>query len=290
MKAKINRVALLCLAVLLSAVQSQAQQEEVFKKFAGTYVTGHEFGGGSLTLEADGHFSTGSGSDDGTEVSTSGTYNLSEDRLRFIIVKRTGRRGSKGREFNLLDSRERKEMFGDSDNGVIQREFIMMPVEWSGRIYLLYEKDLNNFVNAVNLGIEPRATLTSNYYSSPWYGSLYLRSGDEQKNVTGAPSLPEQWRSFFLSKPITATVISIEETKKEQFSTTVTATINKGSRDGLKVGMRLLTEDEEPSPWDGTEVISVGVKTAKIRTRLVRSELKVGDKISSRYEPKEPYR
>ncbi|MDQ3746938.1 MAG: rod shape-determining protein MreC [Acidobacteriota bacterium] len=290
MKAKINRVVLLCLAGLLTAVQSPAKQEEVFKKFAGTYVTGHEFGRDSLTLEADGRFSEGSGSDDGTQVSTSGTYNLSNGRLHFIIAKQTWKRGSEGREFNLLDPKERKEIPGGEGDGEIQREFEMLPVEWSGRIYLLYEEDLKDFANAVNLGIEPRATLISYSYMSPWYGSFYLRSGDEQKKVTGNPPLSKQWLSFLLSKSVTATVISIEETKKYEFSTTFTATINKGTRDGLKVGMRLLTKDEEPSRWGGTQVISVEEKTAKIRTELVRSELKVGDKINSRYEPKIPYR
>lgn len=286
----LNRLTLLCLAVLLSAIQSLAQQEDVFKRFAGTYVTGHEFGGGALTLDADGRFSVGGGSDDGTQISTSGTYTLSNGRLRFIIVKSTGKRGSEGKEFNLLDPQDRKEMFGDSGSGTIEKEFEMVPIEWSGRTYLLYERDLKNFVDAVNLGIEPRSTLTSNRYSSPWYGSLYLRSGDEKKKVEGNPSLPEQWLSFLLDKPITAKVISIEEIRKHQWSTTFTAVINKGSRDGLKVGMKLLTEDEEPSPWGGTEVISVAEKTAKIRTELVRSELKVGDKISSRYEPRNLYR
>lgn len=166
----------------------------------------------------------------------------------------------------------------------------MLPGEWSGRIYLLYESDLENFANAVNLGIEPRATLISNDYSSPWYGSFYLRSGDEHKKVRGSPPLPEPWRSFLLSGPVTATVISIRESKQSEVHTAVTATIDKGSRDGLKVGMRLLTRDENPSPWGGTKVISVGEETALISTVLVRSELKVGDKISSRYEPKDPYR
>ncbi|HJQ33849.1 MAG TPA: hypothetical protein VJ866_16835 [Pyrinomonadaceae bacterium] len=54
--------------------------------------------------------------------------------------------------------------------------------------------------------------------------------------------------------------------------------------------MRLLTADEEPSRWGGTEVISVEEKTARIHTSLVRTELKVGDKITSRYQPKAPYR
>jgi hypothetical protein len=283
---KMNRLTFLCLAVLLSLVPSFAQHDETFKRFAGTYVSGHDFGGGSLTLDAHGRFSEEGGSDDGTQISTSGTFILSADRLHFTIVKQMGTRG--GKKFNLLESKEKKEMFESSDDEKIEKEFDLLPVEWSGRIYLLYEKDLKDFVNAVNLGIEPRATLVSSDYTSPWYGPFYLRSGDEQKKVAGPPSLPEKWLSFLLSKPVTATVISIEETKKYEFSTTFTATIDKGSRDGLKVGMRLLTKNEEPSPWSGTEVISVEEKTAKIQAVLVNSELKVGDQINSRYKPTLP--
>ena len=68
------------------------------------------------------------------------------------------------------------------------------------------------------------------------------------------------------------------------------ATINKGSRDGLRVGMRLVTKGEEPSRWDGTEVISVEENASRIRTEMVRSELKVGDRIRSRYSPKDFYK
>jgi hypothetical protein len=290
MRAAIYRLTLLFLAVLVSPVQSRAQQrEEVFKKFAGTYVTGHEFGGSSLTLRTDGHFSTEEGSDDGTQISTSGTYVLSEGRLHFRILKQIGKRGSRGKKFNLLDPKENKQ-FNEGDSAGIEKEFELRAAEWSGRIYLLDVEDLKNFANAINLGIEPRARITSSDYESPWYGSFYLRTGDEQKKVTGNPPLPEQWLEFLLSKPITGTIISIEEIKRSQFSITFIATIDKGSRDGLKVGMRFLTKDEEPSPFFGTEVISVEANTSQIRTFLVRSELKVGDKISSRYERKDPYK
>jgi len=290
MAVKSDRLILLSLVMLLSAVPSLAQQEDVFRKFAGTYVTGHEFGGGSLTLDSKGDFSDGSGSDDGTRVSSSGNYTLSEGLLRFVMVKETWKRGEGGKELNLLDPNDRKEAFGKLDSGETKKEFKMLPLEWSGRIYLLYEEDLKNFANAVNLGIEPRASLTSRYYISPWFGSFYLRSGDEQKKATGKPPLPEPWLSFLLSKPISANVLSIDEIVRAKWNMTFTATIDKGSRDGLKVGMKLLTSDEEPSPWGGTEVISVDEKTAKIRSQLARSELKVGDKISSKYQPKDIYR
>jgi len=278
------------LFMVLALVQTPAQQqEEVFKKFAGTYITGHEFGGGSLTLEGDGRFSIGSGSDDGTQVFTSGTFTLSERQLHFKVLKQTGKRGNEGSEFNLLDPKENKQFYED-DSDEIKRVFTMWPVEWSGRIYLLYDEDLKHFADAINLQIEPRATLTSSHYVSPWYGAFYLRSGDEQKKASGKPQLPDAWLSYLLDKPITGTVISIEEVKRLQFNTTFVATINRGSRDGLKVGMRLITRDEEPSPWFGTEVISVGEKASQIRIQMASAELKVGDRVFSRYVPKFLYK
>jgi hypothetical protein len=182
---------------------------------------------------------------------------------------------------------QRKDAFPGTNSGEIEREFRRVPVEWSGRIYLIDEKDLKDFTNAVNLGIEPRASLVSMDDSSPWYGSFYLRSGDELKKALGHPDLPEKWLSFLLLKPLTVKVISVQEVKKSQFSTTSTVAINKGSKDGLKVGMRLVSKDEVPSQWDGTEVIAVSKATAKIKAA---TELKVGDKLSTRYKPKIFYR
>ena len=79
-----------------------------------------------------------------------------------------------------------------------------------------------------------------------------------------------------LSKPVTATVIRIEEIKKSQLTTIFTA-------NGLEIRKRLLTKDEEPNPSFEMVVVSVEEKTAKIRAE---QKVKVGDKISSRYKPK----
>ena len=286
MKVKYNNLFLLFFILLLSVIQSLAQQETIFKKFAGTYVTGHEFGGGSIKLETDGTFSEGGGSDDGTEISTSGNYILLDGVLHFKITKQTGKRALDRKEFNLLDPEERKEMFRGDSSGEVEREFKYLPIDWSERIYLIGESELKNFANAINLGIEPRSSLISRDDFSPWYGSFYLRSGDEQKKVSGKPNLPEEWLSFLLGKPLTATVISIQNVEKRQFVTISTVTINKGSKDGLKVGMRFVTKDEVPSQWDATEIISVEKDKARIQAR---TELKIGDRLNTKYKPKMLY-
>lgn len=278
MIAKLNRLSLVCFCVLLFMAQALAQQQEFTPNgLAATYGVGHRFGGSSLTLEADGRYSIESG-DCTMEYFDSGTYTHSAGVLHFTILKQTAKGRGGEREINLLDPNGRKEVFGNSESGEIPRAFKLLPVKWSERVYLIYESDLNNFANAINLGLEPRSELSS----EPYYGSFYLRRGDEQKKVSGSPSLPEKWQSFLLSKAIVTTVVSLDGDGREKI-----ATVNKGSRDGLKVGMRLLAQDEEPSPWSGAEIISVEEKSAKVR---IGADLKVGDKLGTKYERRDIYR
>lgn len=275
-----NRSSFACLAVLLFASTALARGAGVTPaELAATYAVGHRFGYSSLTIEGDGRYSIQSG-DCTREYFDSGTYVLKDGVLHFTILKKTAKGRGGERELNLLDADERKEFYGEREVEAISREFKLLPVRWSGRLYLIYEDDLNDFANAVNLGLEPRPGLSA----EPFYGSFYLRNGDERKGVTGRPALPGEWAAFLLRKPLTATVVRIEGKDKERI-----ATVNRGSGDGLKVGMRLISKDEEPSPWWATEVVSVGGKTARVRIRE-GDELKSGDKLKSRFEPRGVYR
>ena len=116
----------------------------------------------------------------------------------------------------------------------------MLPIKWSDRMYLIFEDDLSNFANAVNFGREPR----SDFSSEPFYGSFYLREGDEKKKVSGAPAMPDMWSSVLLRRPVVATIVVLKGDDKGTL-----ATLNKESKSGLRVGMRMLAKDEEPSPW-----------------------------------------
>ncbi|HEX8635628.1 MAG TPA: hypothetical protein VF703_15885 [Pyrinomonadaceae bacterium] len=282
MIAKIKKPVLMCLALLLLTSQSTAGQEETFNKFVATYSIGHEYGGTALTLKADGSYISETGMHDGTEIDESGTYIFSEGVLRFTIIRKVGKNMRDGKELNLFNPEERKEMYGEIAPGDIDREFQLLPVTWSERIYLIEEKELDNFANAINLGLEPRWRLSTDIY----FGTFYLRKGDEQKKVSGHPSLPAKLLSFLLTKPVTATVTGIVDARKDNYSATTTATIDKGSADGLKVGMRLIGEGEEPSPWGGTMITSVEEKTAVVRTEGINSILKIGDILRTRDEPK----
>jgi len=107
----------------------------------------------------------------------------------------------------------------------------------------------------VNLGFEPR----NSEFNESYWSFIYLRKGDENKVVKGKPSLPSEWQSFILDTNRHRKIINIKEQEKGKL-----ATIDKGSQDGLKVGMKLATSKEIPEWWsDESEIVSVGDKTLK---------------------------
>jgi hypothetical protein len=272
------------LLVVLVAVAPTVLGQSVTRPadLAGVYRTGHEFGAGDFVLHVDGTFQQDEGSDDGTRVKTTGTFQANDGKLLFSISKCIGR-DRHDREFDLLDPKERQMIVGFADR---EKEFSMFAIRWSERLYLIRESDMQRFADAVNMGIEPRNALFSlSWKDSPWMGSFYLRSGDEEKRTTGRPPLPQFWSEMLLASPVAGKVIRIDKFEKitEEYDE-FTATINLGSRNGLKTGMKLLLPGHgEPSPWSGPEVISLQPRTAQIKVRIFRNKLKIGDVVSSKY-------
>ncbi|HRI04432.1 MAG TPA: hypothetical protein PLL77_11880 [Pyrinomonadaceae bacterium] len=277
--------------IFLTAIEVQTTftQTDVFKKFAGEYITGHEFGGSTITLGSDGLFSDAGGSHDGTRVVTKGNYTLVNGKLMFRVTSSTLKLRDE-QVIDLLDPVAVKKRYGPNETPT-RTELLRNPIEWSGRIYLIPDDEMNRFVDAVNLGIEPRPALHSDRYTgSPWFGSFYMRKGDEKIKVAGPAPLPKPWNDLLLSKPVNAKVIKIFSMEKKGYSTLFTVAINKGSHHGLKAGMKLILDGEEPDPWSGPEVVSVEVNTAQVKVRPNRDKLKVGDKITSVYKPRPLFR
>lgn len=266
---------LLCLGCLLPPPGGRANQTLSADELAGTYTAGFKFGGSSITLKADGSYSADYGS---CTYSTreSGRYVLSGGRLRFTILKLTGKSNGDGSEADLLDPMARRKFYnipGDEKLEPVKTEYSLIPVKWEERIYLISENGMREFIDAVNLGLEPRPTLSSETF----YGLFHLREGDEKKAVAGKPSLPDEWQSFILSEPVTGEVIALEEHDQYQI-----ATINRGSRDGLKAGMKLVSKEQEPSPWsEAGLILTVEEQSAKVKV----FDLKIGDSLSSKYVP-----
>ena len=237
---KVSAFLLLATALLTQATLGQSKADPA--KFAGEYVQGHQYGAGKLILRPDGTFNETAGSDDGTNVTTTGTFQVTEGKLLFSNLKSIGHRG----ETELtLDPKDDK-------------DFSMHLIEWSGRVYLLSESDVARFVDAVNLHIEPRnAPYCWDMYGCSWLGAFYLRKGDEKKKVAGPPPLPQPWRDMLLARPVTARVIKIDKVDKGKFYTESSGTINKGRRAGLKVGHKLVSPRQYAPNPHMAEVVSV---------------------------------
>lgn len=265
--------------LLLLTVNTSAQETPSKAELVGRYYSGHNFGGSSVTLKADGTYTDSSGS---CTYSTkeSGTFVVSDGAVRFKILKYTGNHHGDEPEVDLFDNQARKAFFGyrdDQEVAPIVTEYALVPVKWGKRIYLLDEKSFDDFTDAINLGFEPRDDLRS----EPYAGMFYLRDGDERKPVSGIPSLPREWSALLLKNPVTATVVSIYGNQQETI-----AIINKGSRDGLRVGIKLISNDEKPLIWAMSEVISVEETFARVR---VVGETKVGSKLATKYTRKDTY-
>lgn len=276
----INSFLLFTICLLLTASVS-AQQILNANELAGTYFAGHDFGGSSIELKADGTYSQGHGS---CTYSTeeSGKFYISNGVVRFTILKYTGKQFSdEAKEVDLFNAKARKEFFDydeDEELEPFETEFSLVAVKWGERIYLIYESALKDFSNAVNLGVEPRAEMRS----EPYFGAFFLREGDEQKSVSGKPTLPAEWQPFLLSKPVNAKIVAAEKQGEDTLGI-----IDRGSRDGLKAGMILLGKDEQPSPFSREGVVvSVEEKSAKI----LIFDLKVGDTVNSKYVAKNAYK
>jgi hypothetical protein len=98
------------------------------------------------------------------------------------------------------------------------------------------------FCNQVNQGGEPR--------SRP-IGWFYLRQGDWDKKVTGLPSVPQEWDSLLLKKPLRGRVIEVLNGDR--------AKVDLGADIGVWKGMQLWTDTEGFGP---VLVIEVGPKSS----------------------------
>jgi hypothetical protein len=241
---------------------------------AGTYSYSHAFGFTRITLAKDGSF-TGDSADCTTAYNFKGSYVVKDG-----VVEATLESGTKsGRDGSDVETifPEKDASGRATDKKEVAR---YRPVAWGERLYLLPADDLLSFCNAVNLGTEPRRNWAEEMMSgSAYFGSFYLREGDEKKSADGLPQLPERWQEYLLKKPVAGVVLSIDGDN--------TATISVGGREGLKEGMVLtVVGGRAPSMWSGLKVVSVGDTTAKVE---IADQVVEGSKVSSRYErPKPP--
>ena len=145
-------------------------------------------------------------------------------------------------------------------------------VRWGPREYLIPDERMIEFVNAVNAGAEPR---------SRGLGIFYLREGDERKPVTGRPDVPEQWRDYLLSQPVTGKVVRVEQ--QETRTQRPIVVLSAGAREGLQKGMSLFGFNPNRPSFSADLIVTEVTETSAraIVTFQVR-HIKVGDGFSTR--------
>jgi hypothetical protein len=262
---------LLTLAFLSLATLTANAQQTTLNDLIGSYGFGTQWGGGGITLKEDGTFIKESSSC--TSVTTqSGTYSFSADRLQLTVVKLTMRSFGGDKEVDLRQPKARKKFLYTDEPFKIEKAELRV-IAWGKRLYLLEDSLVNHFMDAINLGFEPRRVAMYR----PYYGEIFLREGDENLEVVGAPSLASEFLSKLLSAPITAAVIDIEIIGDK-----TVATVNRGRLDGMWKGMTLVSENNrDPTILLGNSVLSVENHSSKVQAF---KEVRLGDKLTTRIE------
>ena len=253
--------------LLLTAVASATVVAQQKSDLVGSYLVRQEWGGARITLKNNGTFTAESGGCTGATIQY-GPYSLSNNVVRFKTVKLTWRSNDSKKQIDLTKKKARKEIL-DTDEPFTPDSWELKIVRWGERLYLLDEEEFGHFIEATNLGFEPR---TVEGYRA-FYGEIYLREGDENKPASGPPPLPAEFLHRLLPAPVIATIVEI---KKE--GENLIATIDRGSADGLRKKMTLVST----IPTLDYRAFWIESLTEHSAQLVVFGDLKVGDQLTTR--------
>lgn len=160
-------------------------------------------------------------------------------------------------------------------------------VRWAERRYLVPDARLLDFVNDLNRGWEPS-------YDRSRGGTLaaYLHDEDDERPAYGVPALPEPYRSYYRAEPVFARAVEIGKRehvirrvgRREEEECKASARFDKGSSDGVFVGMKLMTGAVKDSPDAVIQKVSEGASEGYIEQDDCEryDEVPVGTIFSSR--------
>ena len=109
----------------------------------------------------------------------------------------------------------------------------LLPVRWGERHYLIALDGIVDFTNAINAGTEPSRLFGGRS------GEFLLRRGDEKKEVSGLPNLPNEYLSYILREPIKTKISSVLETRVQESRRITYVALAAGRAEGLRKGMEL---------------------------------------------------
>ena len=114
-----------------------------------------------------------------------------------------------------------------------QRISELIPIRWGKRQYLIYKKEMMDFVNHINAGDEPCI--------KDGECDFYMRTGDRKISVQGHPKLPLPYSQYLLKKPIKAEMIDFHTSDtadhKREKEKKITIILNAGRSLGVFPGM-----------------------------------------------------
>lgn len=142
--------------------------------------------------------------------------------------------------------------------------WVLVPVRWSDRTYLIESDRIADFCNAINRGAEPRSQPS---------GGFYLRSPDWQKPASGLPNLAPDQRKLIRSRPLRATV--------DKLLGSSTALLSVGADQGIAPGLEFYPEHETSLPFS-VRVQHVHVRTCTVIWNGDIAELKLGQVFTTR--------
>jgi hypothetical protein len=264
-RATMKRLLLSLLFTLLLSVATVGQQKS---DLVGSYLSHFEFGGIRINLKEDGTYVLHS-SNCTSVITDTGRYSVANGVLSLNPQKETFRSFEDNKEHDVITRKARRKYLDTDEPFVPETEYFQI-VRWGERVYLFNANSFGGFVDAINLGFEPR---DSDGYR-PYYGNYLLREGDEKKPVDGPPPLKKELLDLLLPAPVIATVIKVETIGNDTL-----ATIDRGSDDGLRKEMSLVTADSESYYYEPHMVVEVEPHYSKVK---IWKTIKVGDKLTTR--------
>jgi len=261
-----TRLTFTLLLLLGLGLTVEAQQKN--NDLVGSYLFRFEWGGTEIILKENGTFI--SHSSNCTSVITEfGPYSVANRVLSLTTQKMSVRSFSDNKEHDVTKQKARKKYL-DTDEPFKSETENLQIVRWGERIYLMHAESFGRFAEAINLGFEPREV--DGYRA--FYGAFYLRVGDENKPVDGPPQIPKEFLENLLPAPVIAKVIKVETTDNR-----VIATIDRGTADGLRTEMALVTFEQESWFYESHWIISAEPHTSTVQ---IWRDVKVGDKLTTR--------
>lgn len=265
--AQIAALAFLSLACIAQGVQAEdligkyEMGSDITVAESSSYISPYS---STLTLRKDGTYTSGSEC-----FPVNGEYTYVDG----IVTLKAGVRGPSRCFYSIVVPPEDVDKY---KNPPPPKDKILNVVSWGSGLYLLEDSAWSDFVNAINAGLLPHTERDRNLY----LGLFYRRPGGETIITERLPDISSYWKSRILREPVLAKIVAIRKDDNGAY----TATVNRGSRAGLREDMVFFRQDADNLLFGRGWVRKVTEDVAEVG---FATEVKVGEFVSTRLNRKE---